>query len=91
MGNGRRAEWARRAARKYGGTEPEVSVDLELWNMIRGAKGLPAQTLAEAEAEMRTWIDSGAWVEAMARVEANNEAARPAADHGAAHGGMHHG
>lgn len=56
------------AARRFE-RHTEPSVDLELWNMIRAAKGQPAQTLAEAEAEVRAYIASGEHAQAMAALE----------------------
>lgn len=57
------------AARRYE-ARPEVSVDLDLVNMIRAARGEPALTLADAEAEMDAWIASGAYVAALAQAGA---------------------
>lgn len=57
------------AARRFE-RHTEPSVDLELWNMIRSAKGQPAQTLAEAEVEVRAYIASGEHAQAMAALEA---------------------
>ncbi|HEY9474688.1 MAG TPA: hypothetical protein VIS06_12660 [Mycobacteriales bacterium] len=56
------------AARRFE-RRADPSVDLELWNMIRAAKGLPAQTLAEAEADVRACIDSGQYAQALTRLE----------------------
>jgi fructose-specific component phosphotransferase system IIB-like protein len=54
------------AARRFE-ARPEVSVDIDLVNMIRRARGEPDLTLAEAEAKMADWIASGAYVDALAR------------------------
>lgn len=73
MGNRRRVarpvRWAQAAADEWRGGTVAPSVDLELFNMIRQAKGLPAVDLVEATAQVQDYIDSGEHDRVMARFE----------------------
>lgn len=56
------------AARRFE-RHTEPSVDLELWNMIGAAQGHPPQTLEQAEAEVRAYVESGDHARALTALE----------------------